>query len=63
VGGRQDSDGNDNGRRGRINTFFVGDPGTAKNLIAREATKVLPNSRYASARTASGERPTNASTL
>ena len=34
--------------RGRINTFMVGDPGTAKSTLAREAVDVKPNSRYVS---------------
>jgi MCM P-loop domain len=34
--------------RGRINTFLVGDPGTAKSNLAREAVEVKPNSRYVS---------------
>ena len=54
VGGITDH-GNDNGRRGRINTLMVGDPGTAKSLLAREATKVFPNSRYVTAQNASGK--------
>jgi DNA replicative helicase MCM subunit Mcm2 (Cdc46/Mcm family) len=55
VGGRTDSGGgNDNGRRGRINTMLVGDPGTAKSRLGREATKILPNSRYVTAQHASG---------
>jgi len=56
AGGRVDSGGgNDNGRRGRINTTLVGDPGTAKSLLAREATKILPNSRYVTGQNASGK--------
>ncbi len=34
--------------RGRINTFLVGDPGTAKSTLAREAIDLKPNSRYVS---------------
>jgi DNA replicative helicase MCM subunit Mcm2 (Cdc46/Mcm family) len=34
--------------RGRINTFMVGDPGTARCTLAREAIDVKPNSRYVS---------------
>jgi replicative DNA helicase Mcm len=45
----------DNGRRGRIHTILVGDPGTAKSILAREATKILPNSRYVTAQNASGK--------
>lgn len=56
VGGKSDSGGgNDNGRRGRINTMLVGDPGTAKSQLSREATKILPNSRYVTAQNASGK--------
>src|SRR5712691_1490621 len=56
VGGNADSGGgNDNGRRGRSNTMLVGDPGTAKSQLAREATKILPNSRYVTAQNASGK--------
>jgi DNA replicative helicase MCM subunit Mcm2 (Cdc46/Mcm family) len=47
--------GNDNGRLGRINTLLVGDPGTAKSLLERESTKILPNSRYVTAQNASGQ--------
>ena len=45
----------DNGRRGRIPTLLVGDPGTAKSILGREATKILPNSRYVTAQNASGK--------
>jgi DNA replicative helicase MCM subunit Mcm2 (Cdc46/Mcm family) len=45
----------ENGRRGRINTLLVGNPGTAKSMLAREATKLLPNSRYITAQNASGK--------
>ena len=34
VGGCADH-GNDNGRRGRINTLLVGDPGTAKVIACK----------------------------
>jgi DNA replicative helicase MCM subunit Mcm2 (Cdc46/Mcm family) len=34
--------------RGRINTFMVGDPGTAKSTLGREAVDLKPNSRYVS---------------
>ena len=54
VGGRTDN-GDDNGRRGRINTLLVGDPGTAKSILARESTKQIPNSRYVTAQNASGK--------
>ena len=45
----------DNGRRGRIHTLLVGEPGTAKSILAREATKILPNSRYVTIQNASGK--------
>ena len=45
----------DNGRRGRIHAILIGDPGTAKSILAREATKILPNSRYVTAQNASGK--------
>ena len=45
----------DNGRRGRISTLLVGDPGTAKSILGREATKILPNSRYVTVQNASGK--------
>jgi DNA replicative helicase MCM subunit Mcm2 (Cdc46/Mcm family) len=54
VGARSDH-GTDNGRRGRINTLLVGDPGTAKSTLAREASYLLPNSRYVTAQNASGK--------
>jgi DNA replicative helicase MCM subunit Mcm2 (Cdc46/Mcm family) len=54
VGARSDH-GNDNGRRGRINTLLVGEPGTAKSTLAREASYLLPNSRYVTAQNASGK--------
>ena len=47
--------GDDNGRRGRIHTLLVGDPGLAKSVLAREATNLLPNSRYVTATNASGK--------
>lgn len=54
VGGRSDH-GDDNGRRGRLNTLLVGDPGTAKSILARESTKQIPNSKYVNAQNASGK--------
>jgi DNA replicative helicase MCM subunit Mcm2 (Cdc46/Mcm family) len=54
VGGLKDH-GDDNGRRGRINTVLVGDKGTAKSIFARESTKLIPNSRYISAQNTSGK--------
>lgn len=47
--------GDENGRRGRIHTLLVGDPGLAKSVLAREATNLLPNSRYVTATNASGK--------
>lgn len=43
--------GHDRGQRGggRVNTFLVGDPGTAKSTLAQEAAKIKPNSRHVSA--------------
>lgn len=54
VGGLQNH-GDDNGRRGRIHTMLVGDPGLAKSVLSKEATKLLPNSRYVTATNASGK--------
>jgi DNA replicative helicase MCM subunit Mcm2 (Cdc46/Mcm family) len=57
VGGRTDH-GDDNGRRGRIPTLLIGDKsdkGTAKSLIAREATKLIPNSRFVNAQNTNGK--------
>jgi replicative DNA helicase Mcm len=47
--------GDDNGRRGRVHTMLVGDPGLAKSVLSKEATKLLPNSRYVTATNASGK--------
>jgi replicative DNA helicase Mcm len=47
--------GDDNGRRGRIHTMLVGDPGLAKSVLSKEATKLQPNSRYVTATNASGK--------
>jgi replicative DNA helicase Mcm len=54
VGGSLDY-GDENGRRGRIHTMLAGDPGQSKSLLAREATHLLPNSRYITATNASGK--------
>jgi DNA replicative helicase MCM subunit Mcm2 (Cdc46/Mcm family) len=54
VGGRTDH-GDDNGRRGRIPTLLIGDKGTAKSLIVRESTKLIPNSRFVNAQNTSGK--------
>jgi DNA replicative helicase MCM subunit Mcm2 (Cdc46/Mcm family) len=40
---------------GRINTLLVGEPGTAKSTLAREASYLLPNSRYVTAQNVSGK--------
>lgn len=45
----------ENSRRGRINTLFVGPPGTAKSTLAREASKMMPNARYVTSPHASGK--------
>ena len=35
--------------------MLVGDPGLAKSVLSKEATKLLPNSRYVTATNASGK--------
>ncbi|AIF84584.1 putative ATPase involved in replication control, Cdc46/Mcm family [Candidatus Nitrososphaera evergladensis SR1] len=45
----------ENGKRGRIHSLFVGAPGTAKSMLARESIRLVPNSRYVSAQGASGK--------
>lgn len=49
--------GYDKGQRGggRVNTFMVGDPGTAKSTLGQEAAKIKPNSRHVSAPHASSK--------
>ena len=49
--------GDNHGQRGggRVNTFLVGDPGTAKSTIGQEAAKIKPNSRHVSAPHASSK--------
>ena len=49
--------GYDHGQRagGRVNTFMVGDPGTAKSPLGQEAAKIKPNSRHVSAPHASSK--------
>jgi DNA replicative helicase MCM subunit Mcm2 (Cdc46/Mcm family) len=49
--------GDNHGQRGggRINTFMVGDPGTAKSTLAQEAAMIKPNSRHVSAPHASSK--------
>ena len=46
VGGRNRGEG---ALSGKIHTFFVGDPGTAKSKLANEGMKIKPNSRHVSA--------------
>ena len=41
------------GLRSRTHTNLAGDPGTAKSMLAIEATKIVPNSRYVTAQHAS----------
>jgi DNA replicative helicase MCM subunit Mcm2 (Cdc46/Mcm family) len=43
----------DHRRRGRIGSLFVGDKGLAKTLIMRELVKMVPNSRFITASSAS----------
>jgi MoxR-like ATPase len=38
----------------RINCLLVGDPGTAKSLLLKAVTKVVPNSRFESAQSSTG---------
>jgi replicative DNA helicase Mcm len=47
--------GPENSRRGRIHTLFVGDPGTAKTMLARESVKLVLNSRFVTSLNASGK--------
>lgn len=39
--------------RNRTHTLLAGDPGTAKSILAKEATKIVANSRYVTAQHAS----------
>jgi DNA replicative helicase MCM subunit Mcm2 (Cdc46/Mcm family) len=39
--------------RNRTHSLLAGDPGTAKSMLAKEATKIVPNSRYVTAQHAS----------
>ncbi len=55
IGGSKKENGADNGRRGRIHTNLIGDPGTAKTALSVESTKVNPNSRMVDAAGASGK--------
>ena len=50
VGGNKNSNnGLSQGEGGRINTFLIGDFGTAKSSLGEEAAKTKPNSRHVSA--------------
>ena len=40
VGGSKAENGAQNGRRGRIHTLLIGDPGTAKTVLSIESTKI-----------------------
>ena len=56
IGGNKNkNDGTDNGRRGRIHTNLIGDPGTSKTLLSTESTKLDSNSRLVDAAGASGK--------
>ena len=55
VGGSKAENGAENGRRGRIHTLLIGDPGTAKTLLSIESTKLDSNSRMVDATGASGK--------
>ncbi len=46
---------NDFQKRNRIHSLSVGDPGLAKSLLIREATKLVLNSRYESGQHSSGK--------
>jgi len=39
--------------RNRTHTLLIGDPGVAKSMLAKEVTKIVPNSRYVTAQHAS----------
>jgi DNA replicative helicase MCM subunit Mcm2 (Cdc46/Mcm family) len=54
-GNKNRDNGTDNGRRGRIHTDLVGDPGTAKTLLSTESNKLDLNSRHVDAAGASGK--------
>jgi len=55
VGGSKTKNGTENGRRGRIHTLMIGDPGTAKTSLAAESIKLDQNSRIVDATGASGK--------
>lgn len=54
-GSKKKENGTDNGRRGRIHTNLIGDPGTAKTALSIESNKLDPNSRLVDAAGASGK--------
>jgi DNA replicative helicase MCM subunit Mcm2 (Cdc46/Mcm family) len=55
VSGSKKEKGTDNGRRGRIHTNLIGDPGTTKTVLSTESTKLDQNSRMVDAAGASGK--------
>ena len=55
LGGSKAENGAENGRRGRIHTLLIGDPGTTKTLLSTESTKLDSNSRMVDATGASGK--------
>ena len=55
IGGKKSENGADNGRRGRIHTLLIGDPGTSKTVLSTESTKLDINSRMVDATGASGK--------
>jgi DNA replicative helicase MCM subunit Mcm2 (Cdc46/Mcm family) len=55
IGGSKKENSVDNGRRGRIHTNLIGDPGTAKTALSIESTKLDQNSRLVDASGASGK--------
>ena len=55
IGGKKSENGAENGRRGRIHTLLIGDPGTSKTVLSTESTKLDSNSRMVDATGASGK--------
>ena len=55
VGGSKAENGVQNGRRGRIHTLLIGDPGTAKTALSIESTRLDSNARMVDATGASGK--------
>jgi replicative DNA helicase Mcm len=55
VGGSKAENGAQNGRRGRIHTLLIGDPGTAKTALSIESTRLESNARMVDATGASGK--------